>query len=79
MNADDPAIFVQWDTRGFNDTATANCRNGVAGQTLLNLIGYITGSGGANFRNLDTLFLFRTNLGLSQCQAGLPVWYEKFL
>ncbi len=49
MDADDPAIFVQWDTRGFNDTATANCRNGVAGQTLLNLIGYITGSGGANF------------------------------
>ncbi|CAI2178583.1 15894_t:CDS:1, partial [Funneliformis geosporum] len=34
MNVDDPAIFVQWDARGFNDTTTENCRNGVARQTL---------------------------------------------
>ena len=73
MKIDDPAIFVQWDANGFNDTATPNVRNGVAGQTLQALITYITGSGGINF---NTLFIFRNNMSITQCQGGFPQWYE---
>jgi len=79
MEVDNPAIFIQWNNDGFNDTAVADCRNGVPGQTLAELIRYIVGSGGVNFHGLNTLFLFREALVLSQCQSGLPLWYEKFL
>ena len=78
MEVDDPAIFIQWNNDGFNNTPVANCRNGVPGQTLTELIRYIVASGGVNFRGLNTLFLFREGLVLSQCQSGIPLWYKIF-
>ncbi|PKC74075.1 hypothetical protein RhiirA1_529879 [Rhizophagus irregularis] len=74
MNIDDPAIFVQWNPNGFNDTATPNVRNGVAGQTLQALVTYITGSGGVDFNGQNSLFIFRNNMTISQCQGGFPQW-----
>ncbi|GBB87004.1 hypothetical protein RclHR1_13460005 [Rhizophagus clarus] len=32
IKIDDPAIFVQWDPNGFNDTTIPNARNGIAGR-----------------------------------------------
>ncbi|RGB37291.1 hypothetical protein C1646_781639 [Rhizophagus diaphanus] len=74
MKIDDPAIFVQWNPNGFNDTATPNVRNGVAGQTLQALVTYITGSGGVDFNGQNSLFIFRNNMTISQCQGGFPQW-----
>lgn len=79
MNIDDPAIFVQWNPNGFNDTATPNVRNGVAGQTLQALVTYITGSGGVDFNGQNSLFIFRNNMTISQCQGGFPQWYENLV
>jgi hypothetical protein len=78
MNVDDPAIFIQWDSNGFNDTPMANCRNGVPGQTQGAIVNYIVGSGGVDFNGLGVLFLFRTVLGISTCQHGFPLWYKNF-
>ena len=79
MKIDDPAIFVQWNTNGFNDTATPNVRNGVAGQTLQALITYITGSGGVDFNGQHSLFIFRNAMAITQCQGGFPQWYENLV
>jgi hypothetical protein len=79
MKIDDPAIFVQWNPNGFNDTATPNVRNGVAGQTLQALVTYITGSGGVDFNGQNSLFIFRNNMTISQCQGGFPQWYENLV
>src|SRR5439155_3041499 len=76
---DDPAIFVQWNANGFNDTKTPNVRNGGAGQTLQALINYITGSGGADFNGQHSLFIFRTAMAITQCQVRFPQWYENFV
>lgn len=78
MNVDDPAIFIQWDNNGFNDTPMANCRNGVPGQTQGAVVNYIVGSGGVNFNGLNTMFLFRNCTGIANCQYGFPLWYENF-
>src|SRR5438128_11719248 len=72
MNVDDPAIFIQWNNNGFNDTPMANCRNGVAGQTQPAVVNYIVGSGGTDFNGLNTLFLFRNNLAIGRCQYAFP-------
>ncbi|CAH1764259.1 7617_t:CDS:2, partial [Entrophospora sp. SA101] len=50
IDIDEPALFIQLDNNGFNDTAVLNCRNGVLGQTQYALIVYIVGCGGVNFR-----------------------------
>ncbi|GBB94478.1 hypothetical protein RclHR1_23610002 [Rhizophagus clarus] len=67
MNIDDPAIFIQWDNNGFNDTPIADCCNGVPGQTQATLIAHIVGSGGVDFNGLHTFFLFRNTLAITQC------------
>ncbi|RHZ87174.1 hypothetical protein Glove_40g58 [Diversispora epigaea] len=41
MNVDDPALIVQWNNNGFNDTGIANCRNGIPGQTKQAMINFI--------------------------------------
>ncbi|CAI2187649.1 6445_t:CDS:2 [Funneliformis geosporum] len=74
MNVDDSAIFIQWSNAGFNDTAVANCRNGVAGQNQTAIINYIVGSGGSNFNDLNTMFLFRNNFAIARCQYSFPLW-----
>ncbi|CAJ0844527.1 12666_t:CDS:2 [Entrophospora sp. SA101] len=74
IDIDEPALFIQLDNNGFNDTAVLNCRNGVLGQTQYALIVYIVGCGGVNFRGLNTLFLFRNNLAIFHCQYGFPLW-----
>ncbi|CAG8781565.1 18568_t:CDS:1, partial [Gigaspora rosea] len=73
MNVDDPAIFIQWNDNGFNDTQIANCRNGVASQTKVAIINYIVGCGGVDFNGLNELFLFRSPLAISRCQHGFPL------
>lgn len=78
MNVDDPAILIQWNANGFNDTAVKNCRNGVPGQTQAAIVNYIVGNGGVNFNGLNTLFLFRNNLAITNCQYQFPSWYENF-
>ncbi|CAG8645781.1 10752_t:CDS:1, partial [Diversispora eburnea] len=65
MNLDDPAIFIQWNNNGFNDTPMANCRNGIADQTKAAIINYIVGSGGVDFNDLNELFLFRSPMAIS--------------
>ncbi|RIA79570.1 hypothetical protein C1645_745830 [Glomus cerebriforme] len=74
MKVDDPAIFVKWDANGFNDTVAQDVRNGVAGQTVKALITYITGSGGMDFNRQNSLFIFRDNMSITQCQGGFPQW-----
>ncbi|CAG8465523.1 590_t:CDS:2 [Funneliformis mosseae] len=74
MNVDDTAIFIQWNHQGFNDTTMPNCRNGVYGQTLDAIVAYIVGSGGVNFYDMNTLFLFKGNFAIASCQYGFPHW-----
>ncbi|PKY48932.1 hypothetical protein RhiirA4_464685 [Rhizophagus irregularis] len=65
MTLDDPAIFIQWDNNGFNDTPMANCRNGVPGQTQAALIAHIVGSGGVDFNDEK-----KYSLVLEQAEGG---------
>ncbi|CAB4406337.1 unnamed protein product [Rhizophagus irregularis] len=74
MNVDDPAILIQWNANGFNDTAVTNCRNGVPGQTQAAIVNYIVGNGSVNFNGLNTLFLFKNNLAITNCQYQFPSW-----
>ncbi|RHZ87147.1 hypothetical protein Glove_40g179 [Diversispora epigaea] len=50
MNVYDPALIVQWNDNGFNDTRIANCRNGIPGQTKQAIINFIVNNGGVDFR-----------------------------
>src|SRR4051794_18141893 len=69
MTIDDPAIVVQWNAAGFNDVpAVPGCRNGVAGQTLNAIVTHYTTNRGTNIKGLDTVFVFRTNNDLGQCE-----------
>ncbi|RHZ87134.1 hypothetical protein Glove_40g73 [Diversispora epigaea] len=52
MNVDDPALIMQWNDNGFNDTRIANCRNGIPRQTKQAIINFIVNNGGVDFREV---------------------------
>jgi hypothetical protein len=75
MVIDDPAIVVQWNNPGFNDVpAVPGCRNGVAGQTQDAIVTHFTTNRGTDVKGLNTVFVFRTNDDLGQCENNLPPW-----
>lgn len=76
MTIDGPAIVIQWNDSGFNDVPTMlGCRNGIAGQTQNAIVTVFTTNRGIDVKGLNTVFLFRTNDDLGQCENHLPRWY----
>ncbi|GBB95548.1 hypothetical protein RclHR1_02560008 [Rhizophagus clarus] len=75
MTVDDPTIVIQWNDPGFNDVpAMPGCRNGVAGQTKNAIVTVFTTNRGTDIKGLNTVFLFKTNDDLGQCENNLPQW-----
>src|SRR5207249_5921638 len=80
MMVDDPAIVIQWNPVGFNDVpAVPGFRNGGANQSKQDIVTYFTTHGGVDVKNLNTVFVFRTNNDLGEAENNLPSWYEKIL
>jgi hypothetical protein len=76
ITIDDPAIVIQWNAPGFNDVpATPGSRNGVAGQTIQAIVNHFTANGGTDVYGQNTVFVFRTNDDLGQCENNIPGWY----
>jgi len=76
MCIDNPAIVIQWNAPGFNDVlAMPGSRNGVAGQTVQAIVAHFTVNRGTDVYGQNTVFLFRTNDDLGQCENGIPGWY----
>ncbi|GBB99575.1 hypothetical protein RclHR1_03570003 [Rhizophagus clarus] len=75
MTLDDPAIVIQWNAPGFNDVpASLGLRNGVTGQTMQAIINHFTTNGGTDVYGQNTVFVFRTNDDLGQCENRIPGW-----
>ncbi|CAB4394000.1 unnamed protein product [Rhizophagus irregularis] len=53
------ALLFDWNDLGFNDTAIAGCRNGVAVQTKAAVVANLVANGATNYKNKDILFTFR--------------------
>lgn len=53
------ALLFDWNDLGFNDTAVAGCRNGVAVQTKAAVVANLVANGATNYKNKDILFTFR--------------------
>jgi hypothetical protein len=76
MAIDDPAIVIQWNAPGFNDVpATPGSRNGVVGQTMQAIVNHFTANRGTDVYGQNTVFVFRTNDDLGQCENIIPGWY----
>ncbi|PKC01678.1 hypothetical protein RhiirA5_426315 [Rhizophagus irregularis] len=59
----------------FNDIPTMpGCRNGIAEQTQNAIVTVFTTNRGIDVKGLNTVFLFRTNDDLGQCENHIPRW-----
>ncbi|RUP42684.1 hypothetical protein BC936DRAFT_138228 [Jimgerdemannia flammicorona] len=76
MKAEDPAVVVQWNEAGFNNVPAApGMRDGIPGQTKDALINVFTNNGGVDIANLHhTMFLFRNNQSVVDCERAMPNW-----
>ena len=74
-----PALLFDWNQAGFNDTATLNCRNGVAGQTEASIMANLIASEATNFRGLNILFIFPNGDSIGTWADNIKanfVWYD---
>ncbi|CAG8539186.1 22823_t:CDS:2 [Rhizophagus irregularis] len=53
-----PALPFDWNIKGFNDTAVANCPNGVVHQIQAAIIANLVANGATNHGNKNILFIF---------------------
>ncbi|CAB4378347.1 unnamed protein product [Rhizophagus irregularis] len=53
-----PALPFDWNIKGFNDTAVANCPNGVVHQIQAAVIANLVANGATNHGNKNILFSF---------------------
>ena len=71
--------LFDWNMLGFNDTAVANCRNGVVGQNQAAIIANLIANGATNYRNENILFTFRNVNAIGNWSENVGVnlrWYE---
>ena len=73
-----PALLFDWNMQGFNDTAVANCRNGVPNQDRAAIISNLIEHGATNYENMNVLFIFRDGHAIGGWGANIEVnlpWY----
>ncbi|CAG8620651.1 4908_t:CDS:2 [Paraglomus occultum] len=60
-----PALVIDWNDAGFNDTPTQDFRNGVVGQTKAAIIASLMAHGAGDYLDLNIIFAaLRSVLGL---------------
>ena len=77
-----PALVIDWNDAGFNDTPTQDCRNGTAGQTKAAIIASLIAHGAGDYLGLNLIFVFRKGIEISTWLRYLRrnvVWYEIML
>ncbi|CAG8639099.1 26816_t:CDS:2, partial [Dentiscutata erythropus] len=73
-----PALVIGWNDAGFNDTATPNLHNGVAGQTKAAIIADLIAGGAIDFQNHNILFIFRSDIAFGSWAENVETnlrWY----
>ncbi|PKC08477.1 hypothetical protein RhiirA5_416857 [Rhizophagus irregularis] len=75
MAVEDPAIVIQWNFAGFNDVpAVPGFRNGDMNQSKQAIVTHFIEHGGVDVKNLNTVFVFRSNNELGEAENKLPKW-----
>ena len=65
-------LLFDWNMAGFNDTAIADCRNGVAGQNRAAIVANLVAANEAtNYGNMNVFFTFRDGAAIGTCAENV--------